>query len=892
MTKRKRTCASAQPFVVEAPHVLWGDARDKTLSRIAREGCPMIDSRQFEYVSNARLDEAKFSESLLVCGATLWVQNADDDGSILSTTSTLKQRLIRAEYYGGKLVDGAKVGASKGVKGLTLTKKVAFNAAEKRKNEMIKGTDVALHAAEKGTKTIVKGVEGLLPIHECESVTSTITHAPSDERKTRKKSKLKSLLSPKKFGNKLRRRKHKAAEDGHSIDGSGASLDNHSLGNKSAALDSGQVSDASKRSVVAEVHSDAQRLHEGVGSLNGDEDLDALADKGILSPNSSKDDWNEFTLVKPAPCALLVDDIINIRILSFPDKNDVIASFPISVASVMAQRSKDSRADDPMKPSELTTTFIQEPSAQLLRWGVELKVTLRAVEVKPQVPRVIRTKVRIDDELDLIRHKMKQLGKNRDEIKEELKAKEDQLVKEENDLNWAIVHYGYGKGENDGDEQREIRRRQMFYCDREHNIIALKMKRRADLTDDEREMVSDNLFDPTSMSKKYSHEDLLRLLEQLENAFPVIGKANAIAERAFLSSSIAAKTKNGVDSGYNAFTKACLALAQSLDSCLGGLTENSTLLAVEQKVNDSLTGGIRLPITKDEVKMWCSQTAERLSTHAKSASATDASVRSSVAMMQSIIAKSALGPGVIFSQDDDESNREETKLDEDEIALSLSERKSADSVEDLHLLADWANRIASQLEVCAQELDDDQDSEILDLIGHGGKAADQPKQALPSNETDQEHSGDQDAALALKEEKEKIPIPHKREPNVMSKSRFREATSISTLKDALPKSKADRKSNIETLLKIAKDRSPIQVLLKNAKETNLRQANMETSSSATTLVNSPLLVAVLAIGAAVVIRSCIFFWPMFREEYFNPEEGYLHQLWDQTVHLARDRLRR
>ena len=844
----------------------------------------MIDSRQFEYVSNARLDDAKFSESLMVCGSTLWVQNADDDRSILSVTSTLKQRLIRAEYYGGQLVDGAKVGATKGVKGLTLTKKVAFVAAEKGTTEIIKGTDVAMHAAAKGTKTMVKGVEGLLPIHDGESVTSTITHTPSEERKTRKKGNLKSLLNPKKFGNKLRRRKHKAGEDGHSIDGSGASLDNHSRGNKSAALDSGQVSDASKRSVVAEEISDAQRLHEGVGSLKGDEDLDALIDKGILSPNSSKDERNEFTVVKPVPYDLLVDDIINIRIMSFPDKDDVIASFPVSVASVLVQRSKDSRADDPMKPSELTTTFIQEPSAQLLRWGVELKVTLRAVEVKPQVPRVIRTKVRIDDELDLIRHNMEQIGKNRGEIKEELQAKEDQLMKEENDLNWAIVHYGYGKGENDGDGQSEIRRRQMFYCDREHNVIALKMKQRADLTDDEREMISDNLYDSTPMKKKYSHEELLRLLEQLENAFPVIEKANAIAERAFLSSTITARTKNGVGSGYNAFTKACLALAQSLDSCLGELTEKSTLLAVEQEVNNSLTDGTRPPITKNEVKMWCSQTAERLSTHAKSASATDASVRSSVAMMQSIIAKSALGPGVGFFQGDDENNGEESKLDEDEIAL----KKSESSVEDLNMLADWANRIASQLEACAHELDDDQDSEILDSIGHGGTAADQSKQALPSNETDQEHFSDQDAALALREGKK---IPHKREPNVMSKSRFREATSISTLKDALPKSKADRKSNIESLLKIAKDRSTIQVLLKNAKDTHLRLANMETSSSATTLLKSPLLVAVLAIGAAVVIQTCHSFWPMFREEYFNLEEGYLHRLWDQ-MHLARDRLRR
>lgn len=129
------------------------------------------------------------------------------------------------------------------------------------------------------------------------------------------------------------------------------------------------------------------------------------------------------------------------------DKNDVIANFPISVASVMVQRSVDDRISDPLKPSELTATLIQEPSAHHLRWGVELKVTLRAVEVKPQVPRVIpRPKDVIDEELNKIKDKLSLLGKKPDEIMKDLKAKEEEIVKEENNLNEAIVAYGYGKG--------------------------------------------------------------------------------------------------------------------------------------------------------------------------------------------------------------------------------------------------------------------------------------------------------------------------------------------------------------------------------------------------------------------------------------------------------------
>ena len=148
-------------------------------------------------------------------------------------------------------------------------------------------------------------------------------------------------------------------------------------------------------------------------------------------------------------CGLYCHDVLiltkftNSPAYSLPDKDDVIANFPVSVASVMVQRSVDDRIKDPLKPSELTATLIQEPSASLLRWGVELKVTLRAVEVKPQLPRVIpRPKDVIDEEMHKMKERLIMLGKK----PEDLHDKEMEHDKEENDLNQAIVAFGYGKG--------------------------------------------------------------------------------------------------------------------------------------------------------------------------------------------------------------------------------------------------------------------------------------------------------------------------------------------------------------------------------------------------------------------------------------------------------------
>jgi len=856
-SKSKRRCASTQPLVTEAPHIMWGDARDKMLSRIAKEGCPLIDSRKFEYVSNARLDETELSESLMVCGATLWVQNADEveEGSVSSKSSPLKphytKTMVKAEYYGGKFVDGMKDGLSVGVKGL-----------EKGTKGVVKGTKKVVKGTKDATKGMIEGGEKLLPIpHDRElGSTSSMTHAPSDERKPRR-SKLKSMFNPKKVGNKLRRRtKRKSGDDGQSVDGSVASVGNDDY------------------SVGSESESAAKELF-------ADEDFDVNIgqDEAEKTP---KDEFEDFTVVKPVPYVLLLDDIIDIRIVSFPDKDNVIAHFPISVASVMVQRSIDDRTDDPLKPSELTATLIQEPCAQQLRWGVELKVTLRAVEVKPQVPRVMpRPKDIIDEEMDKMKQRLVLLGKKPDEVRKNVQAKQEEIVKEENDLNGAIVAYGYGKGENNGAGQKEVRLRQMFYCEREHGAISRKMKRRTLLTDDEKEMMNDAKIDPSSLKRSYGEDERQKLLELLDVNFPGIEKEDTTDNEGDNtgSESSLAKASLATESGL---AKASLAMAQSLDICLGELTAKPTVPGVQQQLRHTFPKGIRPPVTKNEAKEWCSQVAEELSSHVSSASATDATIKSSIAKVQSIITKSALGRRMEFEESAIDT-KEEMKLDEDEIALSQT--KSSDSQSDgldSSKLVDWVTAVASQLEACAEELDDGQESiaysETLDSIppveegnpfdGLGGtdkssgasiKASEmakdfyRPKQ-VPSVDLSinppiiHGQSSDPDDVMW-----ESI-LSQKGEPKTSSFSnsgaRIHNATSISTVKDALPRShmsKTSRKSQIESLLNISKKSQSYQV-------------NMQPTSFSATLVYLSFVVAVFAVGVAGLFQSYHFICSMCR----------------------------
>ena len=400
---RKRR-ASTQPLVIEAPHVIWGDARDPTLSRIADEGCPLIDSRGFEYVSNTNLRDSELSESLLVCGATLWVKNADKgDGAKSKLKPKYTKNMVKAEYYGGKTVDGVKSGLTLGAQG------------------MAKGAK----GVARGTKEAVRKTEELLPIPDNKAFerTSMTNKGGATIKKKKKKTSLLKKLNPKNIGKKM---KHKSKVDGEST----GTADNDDM----SSLASG-----------AEQHTDT------IPQIDEDFATDQTtssntASKSSLKSAASSSTGSEFDLIKPKPYTLLLDDTIEIKIVSFPD-NDVIASFPISVASIMVQRSVEDQMNDPLKPSELTATLIQEPSAHELNWGVALKVTFRAVEVQPEVPHLApQPKDVIESEIEKFKENLSKLGKTKEQIAEQTKAKEEAHDQEDSELNGAIVSYGMGRG--------------------------------------------------------------------------------------------------------------------------------------------------------------------------------------------------------------------------------------------------------------------------------------------------------------------------------------------------------------------------------------------------------------------------------------------------------------
>ncbi|KAL7539002.1 hypothetical protein ACHAXR_008952 [Thalassiosira sp. AJA248-18] len=826
--KNKKRYASTQPLVAEAPHIIWGDARDKMLSRIAAEGCPLIDSRKFEYVSNSALDDTELSESLMVCGATLWVQNADDDDVSTSSITKLKPHykgMVKAEYYGGKMVDGVKEGLGVGVKGLT------------------KGTKEAVHAVGKGTKGVVDGGKKLLPIphdKELESESQSTTQAPSEERTSRKSSKLKSMFNPKKVTNKLRRRSKQSSDDGRSVDGSIAS----SVGNDDLSLGS-------------ENHS--AHITESVDEVR-DKNFDAKDDQDDVAKQTEEGD---FTFVKPVPYTLLLDDIIDIRIVSFPDKDDVIANFPISVASVMVQRSIEDRTSDPLKPSELTATLIQEPSAQQLRWGVELKVTLRAVEVKPQVPRLVpRTKDIIDEEMSKMKDRLSQLGKKPEDIKKDLQAKEEDIAKEENDLNEAIVAYGYGRGENEGAGHSEVRLRQMFYCEREHGTISRKMQRRSLLTEDEKEMINDATLDPSSLTKGYDKEEEQKLLTLLDLNFPGIEKDDDDDSKgAFPNLGAEAGAVNTFSAVGDSLAKASLGLAQSLDTCFAELAEKPTVPLVQKRLQRTTADGMRPPVTKNAAKEWCLQMAEKLSTHVSSVDMTDATLKSSIVKLQSIVvAESTPGSRMDVEEGSiDDTVKEEMKLSEDEIALSQTKNHGSQSDDpDSSKLVDWVTAVASQLEAMAIELDDDQaysetlnstiqgeeEQSVSSVVGGQGGASMKDPQGFVGGKLSSEiikNPQPQQAPLPSSQRRASEDVlwenvlSHKEQSEARSLSNSRQR--ISTAKNALSRSKSKPKSQIEPLLE----------MMKKSHGHSL-QVNMQTSSLPATLVCFSVIITVLSIG--------------------------------------------
>lgn len=642
----KRTgSASTQPIVIEAPHVIWGDARDKTLARIADEGCPLIDAREFEYVSNANLKDAELSETLMVCGATVWVKNASDEDLSKGTTTTMRSKntetMVKAEYYTGKMADGVKNTAKGVAKGVVGVGKVL----------------TPINKEKKGDPSIA------------DSVASNNPSSANPEQVKKKKVKFGGMP-------KLRKKKKNSGAGDHGAapvdslqsDASIVSLASESVGTQPGVITlPGATSEAIPRAVTSE-------------SLQG-------------STASSK-----YAVVKAVPYVLILDDVINIQIVSFPEK-DVIAKFPISVASVMSQRNIDERINDPLKPSELTATLIQEPSAPTMQWGVELKVTVRAVEVKPQVPRVIMPDMptslgstidALQNEVRSVRNAMMSLGKTQSEIDEAVRIKEQEVSEREHTLNNAIVDAGLGYGEYNGANPDDIRKQQMFYDEREHKSIERKVKKRGVLTMSQQHLLKDARFDPAVMgsTNAYNNED--KILKLLSTHFPGVDETSSTP-----------KHSNSACKAGDIRASMSLAIAESLDASLGEYLEAPTVELVQQSLRQRSSLGHAhngSQMTASEVKEWCYDVASKLSLSASPSKGKQP--KRSISQIQEALVSSVGG----------------------DVAESLANINADDkemSPDVIDEVNGWCMTVLSKLDSCAEELADHDDDESTQFSYNG-----------------------------------------------------------------------------------------------------------------------------------------------------------------------------
>eukprot|EP00804_Cyclotella_cryptica_P020557 CCRYP_003404-RC/>CCRYP_003404-RC protein AED:0.03 eAED:0.03 QI:1188/1/1/1/0.75/0.6/5/29/984 len=694
----------------------WGDARDKAFSHIAKEGCPLIDARPFEYASNANLKDAALSESLLICGATVWVQNAPDHDTTMGSTSTLRSKhtkaLVKAEYYGGKIADGVR----EGVKGVAL------------------GTKEVVEAGTRGVVDAGKMIIGS-PTHKDKLVDASAS-ATSHTDETKKIKNKAVRFIPTKVRKKFKRGKETVSGgDSQSVSSAPSVADDVSFGSESIVTQT-EANLLQKSNPDADVHKSVDADDRATESRYYETDAESL-------PESKAPD---YTVVKSVPYILILDDIINLRIVSFPEKQ-VIAKFPISVASVMVQRSVDDRISDPLKPSELTATLIQDPSAPKLRWGVELKITIRAVEVKPQVPRVVipdmstsvgDTMDTFEAELKKFKDRMVSLGKSQEEIEQAIQDKETEMTEYENELDLAIVSAGFGKGAYGGANPDEIRKRQMFYDEREHKSIERKVKRRARLTQSQIEMLRDARVDPSAGERKDDSDKEQKILSLLNMHFPRIeGSIVSInAEKNRESSKLSLQKIDEANSMHsdpagvcqpgNVFPSLSLAIAESLDNCLGEYLEQPTVQIVKQVVLERGVAGFDdevLPMTASSVKQWCFDVAQQLS---MVASSSGEHLRGSISHLQNIVVSSAKGTVA------------------ESLTYSKAELKEEMDSSDLYnKVRDWCSSVVSKLDICAEELDeqDNDDStqfsfneeevESTPFSFHGKATGDEPLDKLP-----------------------------------------------------------------------------------------------------------------------------------------------------------------
>jgi hypothetical protein len=335
-----------------------------------------------------------------------------------------------------------------------------------------------------------------------------------------------------------------------------------------------------------------------------------------------------------------------------------------------------------------------------MQWGVELKVTVRAVEVKPQIPRIIMpgmpsssvaTMDALRNEVRAVRDAMVSLGKTQSEIDEAVRKKEEEVTEREHALNRAIVDAGLGLGEYGGANPDEIRKQQMFYDEREHKSIERKVKRRGRLSISQQHLLKDARFDPAAMgsTNAYNNED--KIIKLLSTHFPGVDET-----------SLTPKHNNSARNVGDIRASISLAIAESLDTSFGEYLDVPTVELVQQSLRQQSSLGLAhdgSQITAYEVKEWCHDVASKLSLSACPREGKQP--RRSMSQIQEVLVSSVGG-------DVAESLANTTTADDKEV--------SPDVIDEVN---GWCMAVLSKLDSCAEELADHHDDESTQFSFNG-----------------------------------------------------------------------------------------------------------------------------------------------------------------------------
>ena len=234
-------------------------------------------------------------------------------------------------------------------------------------------------------------------------------------------------------------------------------------------------------------------------------------------------------------------------------------------------------------------------------------------------------------------------------------------------------------------------------------------------------MILDAVVDPSveRVTKKQKSERALK--ELLDLNFPGIDQVKE------------EDTESKHDSSSEStLARVSLALAKSLDACLGDVTDKPTVPDVERRMRRTFSEGMGTDVTPKDIKAWCSDVAQSLST------LSEESQRPPIDKIQSLITKSVGSLRVLPSLDEQEVNadefstrnadslralslldgqdsrtspdRQESKVDEDEIAQREEALQSTDAK-----VVDWCTAVSSKLDAFAQDLDEHDDGTVSDI---------------------------------------------------------------------------------------------------------------------------------------------------------------------------------